>query len=149
MNLKILIALSLLFLLSMSFVVANDVDDIYFEITPPEGYFIDHCSDSTIYMRENETGDCIMIFEVYGNTSATGYENVVEPHISNTIETSDYTAYETYDPDLGNSKTTILRVNQEGLEFQLVWDHHGSYDEETFIHEVDILNQTAQSIKLK
>ena len=146
---KIFIVLSFLCLVSMSFVAASDTDNIYFDITPPDGYFIDHCSDSTIYMRENETGDLICIFEVYGNTHLTGYENFVEPHISNTIKTSDYTAYETYDPDAGNSKTTILRTNKEGLEFQLVLDHHGSYDEDTFRHEVDILNQTAQSIKLK
>lgn len=82
-------------------------------------------------------------------TSSTGYENVAEPHISNSIETEDYTAYETYNPDLGNSKTTILRVDKDGRDFQLVWDHHGKYDDETFKHEVDILNQTAQSIKLK
>lgn len=148
MKIKILILL-ILCLLSVSFVVASDTDDIYFEITPPEGYYVDHCSDSTIYMRENETGELITIFEVYGNTSLTGYENVVEPHISNTIETADYTAYETYDPDSGNSKTIILRTNKEGLEFQLVWDNHGSFDEEKFKHNVDILNQTAQSIKLK
>lgn len=149
MKFKMLIALSFLCLVSMSFVVASGVDDIYFGITPPNGYYVDDCSDSTIYMRENKTGDCILIFEVYGNTSATGYENVVEPHISNTIETADYTAYKTYDPDRTNSGATILRVNKEGLEFQLVWDHNGGFDEETFEHDVDILNQTAQSIKLK
>lgn len=59
MELKILIVLSFLFLVSMSFVVASDVDDIYFEITPPEGFFIGHCSDSTIFMVENGTEYCI------------------------------------------------------------------------------------------
>ena len=61
---KIFIVLSFLCLVSMSFVAASDTDNIYFDITPPDGYFIDHCSDSTIYMRENETGDLICIFEV-------------------------------------------------------------------------------------
>ena len=88
MNLKVIMVFSLLCLLSLSVVVASDVKDIYFEITPPNGYCVDHCSDSSIFMRENKTGDVITIFEVNGNTSSTGYENVIEPHISNTIELS-------------------------------------------------------------
>lgn len=142
--------LSLLLILSVSVVGATELDELYFEITPPEGFSIRDCSDSSIFMIENKTGAVIDIFEVNGNTSATGYENVIEPHISNTIETDDYTAYKTYDSDLGeNSGSTILRVTVDGHDFQLVWSHRGGFDESTFEHDVDILNQTAQSIKLK
>lgn len=145
---KNILFLSLLLILSLSIVSATELNELYFEITPPEGYSIRDCSDSSIFMIENETGDVIDIFEVNGNTSATGYENVIEPHISNTIETNDYVAYKTYDVDLGGG-STILRVTVDERDFQLVWNHRSDFDESTFEHDVDILNQTAQSIKLK
>ena len=103
-------------------------------------------------MKEDSSNDLITIFEVNGNTSVSGYENEKGTVNLKTLETEDFTAYKTHDQQkTGNAGTTVLRTEVDGHDFQLVWEHDETenFDENMFNDNIEVLNKTAKTIKMK
>ena len=145
-------------LLSLSFVSAGflgfgeENEEANFELTAPEGYVIDHTVDGKVYIKEEATNDLITVFEVNGETGVEGYENQRGTYNPQTLESENYTAYKTHDQQkTGNAGSTVLRTEVDGHDFQLVWEHDETvnFDEQMFEDNIEVLNEIAQSIKMK